>query len=296
MFVPAEAYDGLKPWERYRLRCAAYGYAYPRYVVAGRSAAALWDMASGSVPEEVELGRRAGSGPVGASGVRNRKLPGEAPGREPVLHRGLWLTSPIMTTIDLARWHSLVDAVGAADSGMRGKQFTLEDLEGAAGGYRGYRGRRHIEDLLTLAHPASESPRESAMRVLLWQNGFPVPHLQAVISSAAGRFIGRVDALFPQQSTILEYDGELKYSRAFGKDPEQTMREELERQKALLNAGTRMVRVTAATFRDQSWMEDLRRELKRGEGNPLPENQWSSAGLGWGTRIEKTPVGGAFRI
>lgn len=94
--------------------------------------------------------------------------------------------------------------------------------------------------MIALADARSESVAETLTRLVLVQNnlkGF-VPQYQVILGGE--RF--RVDFAWEQEKLILEFDGELKYSGRYG-EPTEVIRAERRREKALTNAGWRVIRV-----------------------------------------------------
>lgn len=70
---------------------------------------------------------------------------------------------------------------------------------------------------MDLADARSESPGESRTRLLLGslRLGTAVPQVE--IRDAEGYLVGRVDFLYEQQRTIVEFDGLVKYGDADGR-------------------------------------------------------------------------------
>jgi hypothetical protein len=99
------------------------------------------------------------------------------------------------------------------------------------------RQRRHVEQVLDFAGPLSESVLESHARVLWSSAGLPVPVQQATVR-VDGRFLARVDFLWPAARLIVEVDGLNKY-----REPGELQREK-ERQNALVAAGYTVLRFT----------------------------------------------------
>lgn len=295
IFAPREELEPLPPWDFYRLRCAAVGYAYPRYTLVGKSAAAIWEIPYGEVPERVEVARRQGDGGLRNRLVKVRSLAG-IPGQLLQSYGQVCVTSPLQTVLDIGRWEKLSDAVTAGDHCLREKIFTFQELDMILPQLKTFSGVGKLKNLIQLVHGASESPRESALRVAMWEQGFPAPDLQASIVNSAGQFLGRADMLFPEESVLVEYDGGAKYTGSFGQSTEKALREERRREKELFNLGTRMVRVTAETFTDGRWSQYLRRELQLGGGRVLDPKLWSSQGLGWGSLEDKRPRGLAYGL
>lgn len=293
IYIPKDTFADLPPWDRYHLRCLAVSETHPGHVLAGKSAASVWGMPFGPAPERITVAGINAPGRSPSPDLDHRRL---ARGTRLWIKDGVRLTSPVHTALDIARWHDLADAVAAADHVLAKKWATLQTFEESAQQLKGHKGVAATRDLLHLAHPASESPRESALRTAVWRAGLPLPHVQADLRDSGGRWLGRADLFFDRHSVILEYDGESKYQGAYGQPFEQVSREEHDRKKALLNAGLRIIRVTAGTFRDGTWLRDLERELHHGLGRPFPGDQWSSQGWAWGPAEQKCLHAGAFRI
>ncbi|MGM1017606.1 MAG: hypothetical protein ACQEW8_08735 [Actinomycetota bacterium] len=69
------------------------------------------------------------------------------------------------------------------------------------------RPRRLLRRALELLDPASESPKESELRVLLHAAG--VPHLTANhVLAIEGRFVARIDLALPEHRIAIEYEGD----------------------------------------------------------------------------------------
>lgn len=74
----------------------------------------------------------------------------------------------------------------------------------------GYRGRGTRTGLLALkrVRTGAESRPETLLRLLLVDAGLPEPRLNQNVHDGAGRFLGRVDMLYPDWRVIVEYDGD----------------------------------------------------------------------------------------
>src|SRR5438445_6365656 len=103
--------------------------------------------------------------------------------------------------------------------------------------HAGYRGIERLRRAMNLAEPATESPMETRLRLLLVLAGLPRPQVQVPLHDDKGQFIGRPDLYYPAQRLALEYDG------AIHRD---TMTADHRRQNRLINAGYRLLRFTAA--------------------------------------------------
>ncbi|OMH23543.1 hypothetical protein BKD30_11500 [Tersicoccus phoenicis] len=100
-------------------------------------------------------------------------------------------------------------------------------------------GVRRLALVLDRLDPAAESAGETLTRVLLHEWAVPLPVSQHWIMTAIGYH--RVDFAWPDRRIILEFDGRGKY---FDYRPTaEALYEERRREKALVNAGWRVIRI-----------------------------------------------------
>lgn len=104
---------------------------------------------------------------------------------------------------------------------------------------RAWRGCRRASSVVSFGSTLSESPLESQARLLWRAAGLPTPIQQAVIRSR-GRFLARVDFLWPEAMLVVEVDGLGKY------DDRGELSREKQRQNALVAAGYVVLRFTWA--------------------------------------------------
>ena len=84
---------------------------------------------------------------------------------------------------------------------------------------------------------------ETRLRWSLLQSGLRRPLVQAELRDADGRFVGRADLYYPAARLVIEYDGANHRERLV---------EDNRRQNALLGAGFRLLRFTAADIHQRS--------------------------------------------
>lgn len=94
-----------------------------------------------------------------------------------------------------------------------------------------------------LADGRSESPGESRTRLVLRSLALGAVVPQVEIRDHSGRLVARVDFLYEQQRTIVEFDGLVKYSGAHGRE---ALVAEKRREDRLRDLGFQVVRVTWA--------------------------------------------------
>jgi hypothetical protein len=227
------AWVGLEdgPW----LRLAAAGLRLPS-PAAFSGLTAAWihglDVADGSEPIEVTLGRQ--SGASGRVGILIRRA--ELGVGDVVETGGLRTTSVQRTLFDLGQRLSLTEAVVAMDSALRCGLVTLEEMAAWSLARRGRKGVKRLRRLIALADPESESPMETRLRLVIVLAGLPRPESQAALEDDQGRFLGRVDLFYPHKRLAIEYDG------ATHRD---TITEDNRRQNGLLSAGFKLLRFSS---------------------------------------------------
>jgi len=113
----------------------------------------------------------------------------------------------------------------------------MSDLVAWLETHKRFPGNVRLRRAIELAEPATESPMETRLRLLLVLAGLPRPQVQVPLHDDKGHFIGRPDLYYPSQRLALEYDGAIH---------RETMTADHRRQNRLINAGYRLLRFTAA--------------------------------------------------
>jgi very-short-patch-repair endonuclease len=155
---------------------------------------------------------------------------------EVVKRRGFQSTSVLRTLLDISCRLSLTEAVVVADMALHSNLIKPDQLNAALERYGGAWGIKTLRNVARHAEPATESPMETRLRMLLVLAGFPRPKAQVPIHDGSGRFLGRPDLYYPAVRLGLEYDGGLHRS---------TLTEDNRRQNRLVEAGIRLLRFTA---------------------------------------------------
>jgi hypothetical protein len=152
--------------------------------------------------------------------------------------RGVAVTSPVRTLLDLARSKPLAESVAIADSMCRLGVVGATELEAEAVALPPGPGRPAAVALARLLDGRAESVFESMSRVTLAIAGLPPPIPQLNICDADGTWIARVDFGWPSYRVVLECDGfEFHRDRA-------AFERDRRRWNALTQAGWRVVIVT----------------------------------------------------
>lgn len=120
--------------------------------------------------------------------------------------RGVPVTTPLRTALDIARHAPLDHAVSIIDGFLRAGLVRLTELEGALARAAGP-GRVRMMHVGMLADPASGSMLESLARVLLWRSQMCPPATQWRVAYSPTRWSGRLDFAWPELKVALECDG-----------------------------------------------------------------------------------------
>ncbi len=120
-------------------------------------------------------------------------------------HRGLPVTDPTRTFLDLAADLDLVDMVVLGDSLCRAGHLVPAALVEAAS--TPGRHRRLARHSASLVRTGVDSPQESRTRMLLVLAGLPEPEVNLTFRDRTGRVLRRADMGYRRAKVTVEYDG-----------------------------------------------------------------------------------------
>lgn len=202
-----------------------------------RCAAVLWGFDMAVEPDRVELSVPPGGG---------RSIEGlVVTQREAVPHvmlpvlalEPLMVPTAVETVLQCAATLPLAEGVVIADSALRKRAVTRQELIVGARRWRRRPGSRQIRAVLRIVDARSESVLESLMRVLLVTAGVAQPELQYVIRDGQA-FVARVDLCWPLLRLVVETDGRRWH------DPEDRRQADRRRDNALERLSWRVLRFT----------------------------------------------------
>jgi hypothetical protein len=205
----------------------------PQAVFSGRTAAWLHGVdeffrpIEVTIPQDSAISRRSGAV------VRRASIPPT----EICMRRGLRSTSVARTIADICRRRSLVDAVVATDVVLHKGLTSRAQLRAWAERHARFPGVARLRRVIELAEPATESPMETRLRLVLVRAGLPRPQSQVSLRDAEGRFLGRPDLYYPDHRLAIEYDGA---------GHREQLAADNRRQNRLVDAGYRLLRFTAS--------------------------------------------------
>ncbi|MFP5218329.1 MAG: type IV toxin-antitoxin system AbiEi family antitoxin domain-containing protein [Actinomycetes bacterium] len=195
---------------------------------------------------------------------------------EAVLCRGVLVTSPARTVVDVARTSPFRDGVVATDAVLHAG-LPRRELEAMLARCARWPGAVAAARAVAFADERAESVLESLDRVAFAECGLPAPRTQVDVVTASGLWLGRVDFLFEEQRTVVEPDGLAKYRLRAGDTvpqwAETALAKEKQRELGLQRHGLQVVRNEwdEAFRRPRELAERVRRHLAVGAALPRDE-------------------------
>lgn len=190
----------------------------PGAVACWGTAARLWNL---PLPSHVQSGLNIHlATPKGANrprrfGVTGHRLDLQA--QDVHLLRGLAVTSPARTWLDLAGRLATPDLVAVGDAIVCSHQRSfgpnapalgsVSDLRQVLDQHSGARGIRSARAALDLIRIGSDSVPETLLRLALVEAGLPEPELNVVIVSGSGRDVAWPDLAYREYRVSIQYDG-----------------------------------------------------------------------------------------
>jgi len=228
---------------------AAWLWSRRRGVITGLAASALHGAQWVNQNALIELNHDHNQSPLGVIARRDTLLADE------IVHlHGMAVTSVARTAFDLARRGPRGTALEQLDSLARATDFRVDDVLAVAESHRHVRGRRRVPGLLDLVDPGAQSPRETWLRLLLVDAGFPRPQTQIPVLSRDGYPRYFLDMGWRELKVAAEYDGEQHRT-----DLTQ-YRSDVTRAEYIDSLGWRRIRVLAGHRRD----DIVRRVIRAG--------------------------------
>ena len=181
----------------------AWLWSKRRAVIAGVAASALHGAQWVDPDIAIELVLSCPRPPLGIV-ARNETLADDevaTAGRLPV-------TTPARTAFDLGRHLPRGHALARLDALMRATPFSTEDVDLIAKRHQGARGVRQLRSLLPLVDGGSASPKETWLRLLFIDAGFPKPTTQIPVVEGWGRLVRMLDMGWEDFKVAAEYDGD----------------------------------------------------------------------------------------
>ena len=182
---------------------AAWLWSEREGIVCGLAASAMqgarW--VADDIPIELNLARH--KSPRGVIAVRDTLLDDEV-----TTLGGIAVTTVARTAFDLARRGPRGVALERLDALARATRFAAADVLAVLDAHPKVRGRRRVPGLLRFVDPGAQSPKETWLRLVLIEAGFPRPQTQIPVLAPDGYPRYFLDMGWPQYMVAVEYDGE----------------------------------------------------------------------------------------
>lgn len=238
---------------------AAWLWSRRAGVITGLAASALHGAQWIGPETPIEMNHPHNKAPAGVIPRRDTLLGGEIA----VLH-GMSVTTVVRTAFDLARRGPAVKAVAHLDSLVRATDFKADDVLAVLENHPRVRGRRRVAGLLDLIDAGAQSPKETWLRLVLIEAGFPRPQTQIPVCAGDGFPRYYLDMGWEEFMVAVEYDGEQHRT-----DDEQ-YRGDVARSEYLDGLGWRRIRVLAGHRREDIVRRVAQAGVPRGYPLSLP--------------------------
>lgn len=174
---------------------------------------------------------------------------------------GLPVTTRVRTAFDLGRHLGRTEALARLDALMWNQRFDIAEVTELADLSPRLRGIAQLRELLPLVDGGAASPRESAIRLTLHDNGFPRPETQFPVLDGS-RPVAFLDLAYPEYGVAVEYDGDHHRTnrRTYVKD--------IARLRMLEQRDWIVIRVIAED-RPDAWLSRVATALRK-RGCPIP--------------------------
>lgn len=182
---------------------AAWLWSGRRGIVSGLAASALHGAQWVEPDTVIELNLAHNKSPAGVTTRRDTLLDAEVAGV-----RGMACTTVERTAFDLARRGTVPKAVERLDALARATRFEADAVIAVRDAHPRLRGRRRVQLLLDLVDPGAQSPKETWLRLLLIEAGFPRPQTQIPVLAPDGYPRYHLDMGWEEFMVTVEYDGE----------------------------------------------------------------------------------------
>lgn len=246
-YIDRATFDDLDRLGRHRALIGAVSLSYAdRVAVSHVSAAVLHGFAVWEQDlSRVHLTRLDDGAPRIERDVHHHA--GEVPAGHVILRDdGLLVSSPHRTLLEVATTSPLEQALVTADAALHSGLVRYAELRELVDACRSWPGARDAGAVVSLADGRAESVGETRTRLAMRDAGLPTPELQVEVYDRFGELVGRVDFLFPEQNTVVEFDGKVKYDGTYGEVSAKILYEEKLREDRLRELGYEVVRVTWA--------------------------------------------------
>lgn len=201
----------LTAWERHLALARAAVRATPDAIVSHGSAAALLGLPTPPRPPERATMTLLDDRRTSEDDGWRRFHRGATPPAHVFIHRGHPYLVPSRTVVDCMRDMRPGDALAVADAALRAGLVTGRGLRQMRRHQRRWPGIAVADQIMRLGDGRRESWFESASAWVMADWALPHGIPQVIVTDSRGRFVGRVDVLWPELGVVGEADGKGKY-------------------------------------------------------------------------------------
>ncbi|WP_402374437.1 hypothetical protein [Isoptericola rhizosphaerae] len=130
---------------------------------------------------------------------------------EVVEHDGLLVTTAAQTFVHVGVGLRRPDDVVVLGDAMMRRQHSLTTVAGLtdlAERTRKVKGITQVREQISRMRPGTDSSPETVTRLGLVAGGLPCPRVNEVVTDPEGRYVKRVDLVYPAERIAIEYDGD----------------------------------------------------------------------------------------
>ncbi|MQA77781.1 MAG: hypothetical protein GEV10_04765 [Streptosporangiales bacterium] len=241
-YVARAYHDGLDEVGRHVLRTRAVVLSLgERTVVSHLSAAALYGLPLWDADLRQVHVTRTDMGAARTEGGVHHHV-GNLRAGDTTWIDGVAVVQTARAVVETACFASFETAVVAADAALYRDLATPDDLADASAELHAWPYSHDVGAVVGFADGRAESVGESRLRVLFDRMSMPEPVPQVTITDSDGAVVGRVDFLFAEERTVVEFDGKVKYAPD-GADPALVLFREKRREDRLRELGYEVVRI-----------------------------------------------------
>ena len=212
--VSTRSTDGwvaMRPWERHFALARAAVRTTPDAIVSHTSAAALLDLPMPPNPPERATMTLLDDRRTSEDDGWRRFHRGRTPAEHVLIDEGRPYLVPTRTVVDCMREMHPGDALAVLDAALRGGLVVGPDVVQMRRHQRRWPGIAAADQIMRLGDGRRESWFESKSAWVMADWGLPHGIPQVVVTDSCGRFVGRVDVLWPELGVVGEADGLGKY-------------------------------------------------------------------------------------
>ena len=211
VYADAGPWARLRPWDRHLALARAAVRTTPDAIVSHTSAAALLALPMPPHPPERATMTLLDDGRTSEDDGWRRFHRGRTPPEHIVIDEGRPYLVPTRTVVDCMRDMHPGDALAVLDAALRAGLATGPDLVQMRRHQRRWPGIAAADRIMPLGDGRRESWFESTSAWVMASWELPPGIPQVVVRDSAGRFVARVDVLWPELGLVGEADGRGKY-------------------------------------------------------------------------------------